>query len=60
MRHLHALTETLPALYATFGDLLKQLHLEARYVLDSFLVAVCYNTRISRCKLLTDKAYHGR
>ncbi|WP_139252216.1 IS982 family transposase, partial [Hymenobacter psychrotolerans] len=29
-------------------------------VLDSFPVAVCHNTRIPRCKLLTGKAYHGR
>ncbi len=59
-RRLHALTDTLLSLFATFGDLLKHLHLEARYVLDSFPVAVCHNTRIPRCKLLTGKAYHGR
>ncbi|MEJ7664897.1 MAG: transposase [Hymenobacter sp.] len=47
-------------MFATFGDLLKYRHLEARYVLDSFPVAVCHNTRIPRCKLLTGKAYHGR
>jgi len=41
-------------------ELLKHLHTEARYVLDSFPVAVCNNTRISRCKLLTGKAYYGR
>ncbi|MFD1188889.1 transposase, partial [Pontibacter rugosus] len=59
-RRLHALTDTLHALFATFGDLLKDLHTEARYVVDSFPVAVCHNTRIPRCKLLTGKAYHGR
>jgi hypothetical protein len=59
-RRLHTLTDTLLALFATFGDLLKHLHLEARYVLDSFPVAVCQNTRIPRCKLLTGKSYHGR
>lgn len=59
-RRLHALTDTLLALFATVGDVLKQLHTEARYVLDSFPVAVCHNTRIPRCKLLTGKAYHGR
>ena len=59
-RRLHALTDTLLSLFATFGDLLKQVHLEARYVLDSFPVAVCHNTRIPRCKLLRGKAYHGR
>lgn len=59
-RRLHALNDTLLALFATVGDLLKHLHDEARYVLDSFPVAVCHNTRIPRCKLLTGKAYHGR
>ena len=59
-RRLHALTDTLLALFATLGELLKHLHTEARYVLDSFPVAVCHNTRIARCKLLTGKAYHGR
>ncbi len=59
-RRLHALTDTLLALFALVGDVLKHLHTEARYVLDSFPVAVCHNTRIPRCKLLTGKAYHGR
>ena len=60
IRRLHALTDTLHALFALVGDWLKQQHPEARDVLDSFPVAVCHNTRISRCKLLTGKAYHGR
>ncbi|MEJ7659996.1 MAG: hypothetical protein WKG07_10460 [Hymenobacter sp.] len=33
--------------------MLKDRHTEARYVVDSFPVAVCHNTRIPRCKLLT-------
>lgn len=60
VRRLHALVDTLHALFALVGDWLKQRHAEARYVLDSFPVAVCHNTRIPRCKLLTGKAYHGR
>lgn len=59
-RRLHTLSDTLVALFATCGDLLKSLHTESRYILDSFPVAVCHNTRIPRCKLLTHKAYHGR
>lgn len=59
-RRLHALTDTLHALFALVGDWLKHRHSEGRYVLDSFPVAVCHNTRIGRCKLLTGKAYHGR
>ena len=45
--------------------MLGQPHTEARYVPDSFLVAVCHKMRqkhlgrIPRCKLLTGRAYHG-
>lgn len=59
-RRLHTLTDTLLALFATCGQVLKELHTEARYVIDSFPVAVCQNVRIPRCKLLTGKAYRGR
>ena len=45
-RRLHALTDTLLALFATVGELLKHLHHEARYVLDSFPVAVCHKMRL--------------
>jgi hypothetical protein len=31
-----------------------------QYVIDSFPVAVCHNTRIGRCWLLRGPAYHGR
>jgi len=59
-RQLHALTDTLLGLFATCGQVLKELHTEARYVIDSFPVAVCHNIRLPRCKLLTGKAYRGR
>jgi hypothetical protein len=59
-RRLHALTDTLLALFATCAQLLKDLHTEDRYVSDSFPGAVCQNSRIPRCKLLTGQAYHGR
>lgn len=59
-RHLHHLRDVLDELFATFGQLLQGQHADSRYVLDSFPVAVCHNTRIPRCKLLTGKAYHGR
>lgn len=36
------------------------MHPEARYVIDSFAVAVCQNIRIPRCKLLRGPAYRGR
>ncbi|HEX8504546.1 MAG TPA: IS982 family transposase [Hymenobacter sp.] len=59
-RQPHALTDTLLGLFATCGHVLKELHTEARYVIDSFPVAVCQNVRIPRCKLLTGNAYRGR
>jgi hypothetical protein len=59
-RHLHRLRDVLDELVATFGQLLKDLHTDARYALDSFPVPVCHNTRIGRSKLLTGKAYRGR
>lgn len=59
-RQLNGLREVLDELFATFGQLLKDQHAEARFVLDSFPVSVCHNTRIGRCKLLMGKAFHGR
>lgn len=59
-RQLHQLQDVLDELFATFGQLLKDQHTDGRYVIDSFPVAACHNTRIPRCKLLTGRAYHGR
>ena len=59
-RHLHRLADTLLGLFATFGQALKALHTEARYVIDSFPVAVCQNIRIGRNRLLGHEAYRGR
>lgn len=59
-RQLHQLKDVLDELFATLGMLLKDQHTERRYVLDSFPVPVCHNTRIGRCRLLTGKAYRGR
>ncbi|RZK13186.1 MAG: hypothetical protein EOO56_27620 [Hymenobacter sp.] len=57
IRRLHVFTDTLHALFALVGDWLKHWHTEARYVLDSFPIAMCHNTPIPRCKLLMGKAY---
>ncbi len=59
-RRLHTLSDTLLALFATCGEWLKSLHTESRYIIDSFPVPICHNTRIPRAKLLTGKGYHGR
>lgn len=58
--YLHRLSDTLLGLFATFGQVLKALHTEARYVIDSFPVAVCQNIRIQRSKLLGAEAHRGR
>jgi hypothetical protein len=59
-RQLHALQGTLLGLFATFGQALKSLHTDARYVIDSFPVPVCHNIRIGKSKLLEHEAYRGR
>lgn len=41
------------------GLSLNELNTSARYVIDSFPVAVCRNCRIPVCKLLTEKTYRG-
>ena len=56
---LHRLADTLWGLFATFGQALKALHTDARYVIDSFPVVVCQNIRIRRSKLLGPEAYRG-
>lgn len=58
-RQLHRLHETLKTLFLTVGHHLKQLNTQARYVIDSFPVAVCDNVRIKRCQLLEGEAYRG-
>lgn len=58
-RQLHRLHETLKHLFFSLGQHLKQLNTAARYVIDSFPVAVCDNVRISRCQLLEGEAYRG-
>lgn len=58
-RHLHRLAEPLHALFLALGQHLKALNTQARYVIDSFPVAVCDNIRIGRCRLLRGQAYRG-
>ena len=58
-RQLQRLHETLKHLFFALGQHLKHLHTAARYVIDSFPVAVCDNVRIRRCRLLEGDAYRG-
>ncbi len=58
-RQLHRLSEVITNIFFSLGQSIKQLNLEAEYIIDSFPVAVCKNIRIKRCKLLQHKAYRG-
>jgi len=58
-RRVHRLQTTLIAIFRALGASLKELNTSARYIIDSFPVAVCRNCRIPVCKLLKGKAYHG-
>lgn len=51
--------EPLKSLFFALGQHLKALNTQARYVIDSFPVAVCDNVRIQRCRLLRGAAYRG-
>lgn len=58
-RQLHRLYDVLKSLFLALGQHLKALNTEARYVIDSFPVAVCDNIRTDRCHLLQGPAYRG-
>ncbi|MBD2768576.1 hypothetical protein IC235_11830 [Hymenobacter sp. BT664] len=58
-RQLHRLHATLQVLFLALGHHLKTLNPQARYVIDSFPVAVCDNVRIQQCRLLEGEAYRG-
>jgi len=48
---LARLSDLLHLVFHRLGDALKELNVESRYVIDSFLVPVCDNIRIRRCRL---------
>lgn len=59
-RRLHRLSDLLLSMFFTMGQHLKDMAGAADYVLDSFPVSVCDNVRIRRCRIIQDKAFHGR
>lgn len=59
-RHLTRLEPVLRGLLAALGQVVKEASTQRPYILDSFPVPVCHNTRIGRCRLLKGAAYHGR
>ena len=59
-RRINRLSDLISQLFHRLGSILKDLHWESRYMLDSFPVAVCDNIRIGRCRLVRDEIYRGK
>ena len=58
-RRINRLADLIYRLFHQLGSVLKELHWESRYLLDSFPVPVCDNIRIRRCRIVSDKRYRG-
>lgn len=59
-RRMNRLADLIYRLFHQLGAVLKQIHWESRYLLDSFPVAVCDNIRIKRCRIVQDERYRGK
>ena len=59
-RRVTRLADLIYRLFHQLGSVLKDLHWESRYLLDSFPVAVCDNIRINRCRIVSDEIYRGK
>jgi len=59
-RRVNRLADLISQLFHQLGSVLKELHWESRYLLDSFPVAVGDNLRLKRCRLVQDELYRGR
>jgi len=59
-RRVTRLADLIYRLFHQLGTVLKELHWESRYLLDSFPIPVCDNIRINRCRLVRDELYRGK
>jgi len=59
-RRVNRLTDLIHCLFHQLGSVLKDLHWESRYLLDSFPIPVCDNIRIKRCRLVQNEQYRGK
>lgn len=59
-RRMNRLADLIYRLFHQLGAVLKQIHCESRYLLDSFPVPVCDNIRIKRCRIVQDERYRGK
>lgn len=58
-RRMNRLADLISQLFHQLGSVLKDLHRESRYLLDSFPIPVCDNIRINRCRIVRDELYRG-
>ncbi len=58
-RRVTRLADLIYRLFHQLGAVLKELHWESRYLLDSFPVALCDNIRIKGCRIVSDEQYRG-
>jgi len=59
-RRVNRLADLIYRLFHQLGSVLKDLHWESRYLLDSFPVPICDNIRINRCRIVSDERYRGK
>lgn len=59
-RRMNRLMDLIYRLFHQLGAVLKDLHWESRYLLDSFPVPICDNIRIDRCRIVQDEQYRGK
>jgi len=59
-RRMNRLADLIHLLFHRLGAVLKELHWESRYLLDSFPVPICDNIRINRCRIVRDERYRGK
>ena len=58
-KRLHRLKANLMAVLLPIGRILKCLHCQLNYIIDSFPVKACHNLRINRCKLFKGEGDRG-
>jgi hypothetical protein len=59
-RRVNRLADLIHLLFHRLGAVLKALHWESRYLLDSFPVPVCDDIRINRCRMIQAERYRGK
>lgn len=58
-RRIHSILELIINTFFCITQVIKELNISSKYIIDSFPVPVCKNIRISRSKILKGKQYRG-